>query len=600
MSWHKDWKLTATVNDLSIVFDMDNQATKETKVSFCGINRKTGKLVNNPTLQPGKSLSVSGIIGVINLLAGPYLVVVESSKKVGSVFGRDIFSITKVELIAVARRTLSSGTESSSENEYVSMLQKLLSDGSFYYSHDYDLTNSLQRQSVPNFQKDSRFDWAEGLRKNFFNLTKSEDEQINDWCVTIIRGFVTISPDVAVGSNKVDYILISRSSKERAGRRYTRRGANLQGQVVNYVESEQIIISSKSSSQTVTSYVQVRGSIPLLWTQHANVNYEPSIKLKPVTNNTQNVVLKSHFSNQIELYSRQTVVSLIKNKGNEGKLAEPFAKLINIGRDKNLSFIAFDLHKEVGHSKFQNLKKLWDQTDNSLSSYKFYGAGSKGESCKQTGVMRTNCKDNLDRTNLVQTHFATDIAWKQVEFLLNTTKDSFTADETALLGKVIRIAWADNGDAVSVQYAGTPAMRSDHIRSGKSTYYGMFNDALNSVTRYYINNYEDGRIQDSLDLLLQKRTPVNDYVKRAPPVGDKNKIILLLSSIFSYVFKLLQPRSRDGIYLILCILWMLSVFFFWKVLFLDPSAIVDYQRLPRSPKKPTKEDDIVEIRQKID
>jgi hypothetical protein len=33
--------------------------------------------------------------------------------------------------------------------------------------------------------------------------------------------------------------------------------------------------------------------------------------------------------------------------------------------------------------------------------------------------------------------------------------------------RTIRIMWADCGDATSVQYAGTPAMRSDFAKTGK-------------------------------------------------------------------------------------------------------------------------------------
>jgi hypothetical protein len=54
------------------------------------------------------------------------------------------------------------------------------------------------------------------------------------------------------------------------------------GDVANYVETEQIIIDRTNGK--VSSYVQVRGSVPLLWEQPADLHCEPPIKLR--TSNT--------------------------------------------------------------------------------------------------------------------------------------------------------------------------------------------------------------------------------------------------------------------------------------------------------------------------
>jgi hypothetical protein len=60
---------------------------------------------------------------------------------------------------------------------------------------------------------------------------------------------------------------------------------------------------------------------------------------------------------------------------------------------------------------------LWDQTDSELASYGFFAQEREGERRvlrEQTGVMRTNCKDNLDRTNLVQHNFAQQVGYEQL------------------------------------------------------------------------------------------------------------------------------------------------------------------------------------------
>jgi hypothetical protein len=50
-----------------------------------------------------------------------------------------------------------------------------------------------------------------------------------------------------------DFVLISRRSRERAGMRYQRRGANEEGQVANFVETEQIVIFKASSFSKTSS-----------------------------------------------------------------------------------------------------------------------------------------------------------------------------------------------------------------------------------------------------------------------------------------------------------------------------------------------------------
>lgn len=55
---------------------------------------------------------------------------------------------------------------------------------------------------------------------------------------------------------------------------------------------------------------------------------------------------------------------------------------------------------------------------------------------------------------------------------------------------------------VSIQYSGTGALKTDFTRTGKRTKMGLFRDGVNSLTRYYKNNFADGFRQDAIDLFL--------------------------------------------------------------------------------------------------
>ena len=58
---------------------------------------------------------------------------------------------------------------------------------------------------------------------------------------------------VQVNKVNLEYIVISRRCIFRAGTRFNVRGVDLQGNVANFVETEQIVISSEN----VCSFVQV-------------------------------------------------------------------------------------------------------------------------------------------------------------------------------------------------------------------------------------------------------------------------------------------------------------------------------------------------------
>lgn len=65
-----------------------------------------------------------------------------------------------------------------------------------------------------------------------------------------------------------------------------KRGVNDKGRVANDVEIEQIVVDETGSGpgyERISSVVQVRGSIPLFWSQEASrLNAKPDIHRKPI------------------------------------------------------------------------------------------------------------------------------------------------------------------------------------------------------------------------------------------------------------------------------------------------------------------------------
>lgn len=74
---------------------------------------------------------------------------------------------------------------------------------------------------------------------------------------------------------------------------------------------------------------------------------------------------------------------------------------------------------------------------------------------EQTGTIRTNCLDCLDRTNCVQTFLGLEVLGEQVRQLgLADKKQTVSRFE-----EVFRQMWVNNGNEVSKIYAGTGAIQ---------------------------------------------------------------------------------------------------------------------------------------------
>lgn len=112
-----------------------------------------------------------------------------------------------------------------------------------------------------------------------------------------------------------------------------------------------------------------------------------------------------------------------------------------------------------------------------------------------------------------------------------------------------RNSWSDNADSMSKLYTGTPALKTDFTRTGKRTYMGAINDGINSVTRYYINNFTDGYICDCLDLMTLRITSDSKIKQRGILTPIRYQMIFMFISLVIVKFFLdnailPQPTSQ--------------------------------------------------------
>lgn len=296
--------------------------------------------------------------------------------------------------------------------------------------------------------------------------------------------------------------LISRRSVMRPGLRYLRRGIDEEGHTANSVETEQILSgASWSTNDRVYSFTQVRGSIPLFFSQSPY-----SFKPVPVLQHSYEInheALRRHFKYLSATYGELQVASLVNKMGGEGVIGMEYEKHTQQLNDeldtgaRTIGFEWFDFHEKCRGFNFSNVSLLTDSLTEVLEKFGCTIVSSGIIQEKQSGVLRTNCMDCLDRTNVVQCAFGQIALQKQLkaeDIELDLQRGSTTQWFNAL--------WSDQGDIISWQYSSTAALKGDYTRTRKRNYLGAINDLGLTLSRYFNNIVNDYFSQAAIDYLL--------------------------------------------------------------------------------------------------
>lgn len=410
------------------------------------------------------------------------------------------------------------------------------SASSFFFSYDHDLSTSLQSSSNSTLPLWKRFDplffWNRNLLSPFidagqgnfalpllqgfvgqraFSITQTDGEtnQVVDPADIPLQDMNAPKDESRDAHNTKDFFLtlISRRSVKRAGLRYLRRGIDDDGNVANYVETEQILSSQDwDSSKKTYSLMQIRGSIPLFFSQ-TPYSFKP-IPVMFGSESTNRAAFKKHFSDLAARYGELQATSLVDKHGTEtavGQAYEDTMQWLNESGGVNGNKVGFEwfyFHKECGGMRFENVSILLNTLEGALRSHGYTIRQNDQNTARQTGVLRTNCMDCLDRTNVTQSSvggWALQEQLKEEGLQIDLQTDSNTFWFNNL--------WADNGDAISKQYAGTAALKGDFTRTRKRNWVGALSDFSLTLNRYYNNIFGDYFLQTCIDFYLGHAGP---------------------------------------------------------------------------------------------
>ncbi|KAF3602723.1 hypothetical protein F2Q69_00034786 [Brassica cretica] len=450
--------------------------------------------------------TVFGVGGTIRLLAGTYLLVITSREEAGTFLGFPIFRVTAMKFLPCnGNLRFATAQEKKDETYFRTLLQALETTPGLYFSYETDLTVNLQRRCKLAVGWTSKPMWKQADPRYVWNWHLLEE---------LIECKLKNSTSVIS--------LISRRCTRRLGTRMWRRGANLEGDTANFVESEQIV----EINGFKFSLLQVRGSIPLLWEQIVDLSYKPQLKINKHEDTPK--VVQRHFHDLTQRYGEIMVVNLTDQHGAEGELSKAYAT--EMARLPNVRYVAFDFHHICGTTNFDNLGVLYEQIGDEFEKQGYFLVDAEGNILEeQKGVIRSNCIDCLDRTNVTQNYMAQkslNLQLQRIGVLDSAECVSMFEDDYTKF----RTIWAQQGDEISLQYAGTYALKGDLVRYGKQTVSGAIKDGISAMSRYYLNNFQDG---DALDLISGRYTVGTNSPSQLQPIGGSqpsNKQFLPVAS----------------------------------------------------------------------
>lgn len=333
------------------------------------------------------------ILGCIKLLQSYTIVFVEESVTVGTIGSHELHSVSKVSMLPLtvepAKPMLQRMSEwfqpdpgVVAEDRYRLLFEAVQLENESYFSPTYDLTRTLQEQTVQTFRRHGnrqhvvvcsapsgtempRASGSQGaaapaheaseratsapttappLRRrpraeHMWNSYLAEEmSQIvhSSWITPVVYGYLDQRVFRVMGK-LARLTLLGRRLTEFAGTRYLKRGISSFGFVANDVEVEQIL---EDGTGQMASFVQVRGSVPVSWSQKTSfATAKPKIELDSGPSDI--VATRRHFAHLMERYGTPVcVLNLLKKKESSPREVRIGSKFATVVRELNASLPA--------------------------------------------------------------------------------------------------------------------------------------------------------------------------------------------------------------------------------------------------------------------
>ncbi|CAJ2650030.1 phosphoinositide phosphatase SAC3-like isoform X2 [Trifolium pratense] len=506
-----------------------------------------------------------GIVGFIKFLGPYYMLLITKRRKIGSICGHIVYAISKTEMIPLPNSSVRSNIiNSKNENRYKKLLCTVDLTKDFFFSYSYHIMRSLQRNmcdpETGHVLYETMFVWNEYLTRGIRNQLQN-----TFWTVALVYGFFKQDTLEISGREFILTLIARRSRHYAGTRYLRRgvndKGRVANDVETEQIIFEDV---PEGLPIPISSVIQNRGSIPLFWSQETSrLNIKPDIIVSKKDQNYQ--ATRLHFENLVKRYGNPIIIlNLIKTqekKPREAILRQEFANAIefinkDLSEDNRLRFLHWDLHKHF-HSKATNVLLLlgkvaayalaltgffycqasstlrpedclkWPPTDDSVkgsfsatvhAEYDNEDANDlerkpsdginisdENHSAKsprlQKGVLRTNCIDCLDRTNVAQFAYGLAAIGHQLHSLGIIQHPSIDLDDP--VANDLMQFYERMGDTLAHQYGGSAAHNKIFsARRGQWKAATQSQEFFRTLQRYYSNAWMDAEKQDAINVFL--------------------------------------------------------------------------------------------------
>ncbi|XP_039951110.1 polyphosphoinositide phosphatase [Bactrocera neohumeralis] len=513
--------------------------------------------------------SAYGVLGFVRFLEGYYLLLVTKRKCCAHIGMHLIYTIKDTVMVRVNEPTTLRAPHPH-EERYKKMFQSIDLRSNFYFSYSYDLTRTLQyNESAPRFvgpnvdldndeplpdwdkltnnvvAPDERVNYAfrSNSRTRFvwnaFLLQPMRVIVLKDWMLEVTHGYISQSC-ISVFGRHVNVCLIARRSTRFAGTRFLKRGANCMGDVANEVETEQIV----TDGQRMCSFTQMRGSVPSHWSQDVvKMVPKPQIQLDICDPFAQTPA--RHFDRLLFHYGSPLIMLNLVKKREKRKHESIISKeLVYSIRYLNqflppqhrMKHIHFDMaRKSRGGGNVMEM--LADIAESVVQQTGMFFKARGSECTFQTGLVRTNCVDCLDRTNTAQFAIGKCALGHQLERLgfVKSAKLEFDSDCVTMLENL----YEEHGDTLALQYGGSQLVHRIKTYRKTAAWASQGNDIMQTLSRYYSNTFSDTEKQHSINLFLGYYIPSGSHTKQNQPIWE-----LQTDYYMHNVYKPLTPENE--------------------------------------------------------
>jgi len=192
-----------------------------------------------------ESTQFEAIYGIYHFLKGSYIALLVESEVWVSVPKINIRKTKKIIVVPLFQsEVVLSESQQSDEKQYLELLQLGFKEHGFYYSADFDLTHSQQRLAKLRLSKglNTASPWKTADSRFFWNLDVVSDLiacAASRWIVPFMSAHIEVRPDCVIGEHSFTLLFVSRRSRYNQGCRFFKRGIDQDGNVANFVETEQ-------------------------------------------------------------------------------------------------------------------------------------------------------------------------------------------------------------------------------------------------------------------------------------------------------------------------------------------------------------------------